>query len=65
MCLSLKGDKSLETLKHLQNYITCLIISDPFKLKSVVEFLEEANLRMLIKRSEYLIGVCQYLNGEK
>lgn len=39
MCLSLKGDKSLETLKHLHNYMISLVISDPFKLKSVVEFL--------------------------
>ena len=29
MCLSLKGEKSLETLKHLHNYMVALALSNP------------------------------------
>jgi predicted methyltransferase len=39
MCLSLKGEKSLETLKHLRNYMIALIIHDPPKLIPLLDFL--------------------------
>lgn len=39
MTLSLKGDKSLDTLKHLHNYMTALILQDPSRLKILIEYL--------------------------
>ena len=65
MSLSLKGDKNLDVLKHLHNYMIELIISDPEKLNSLVECLHESNFKMLLKKSEYFLAINKFFNNEK
>ncbi len=39
MCLSLKGERALDTIKNLHNYMTALVMYDQDKLNLVVEYL--------------------------
>ncbi len=41
MCLSLKGVKSIDTVKHLSNYLLSLLMNDWTKGMMVIEFLQE------------------------
>lgn len=40
MSLSLKGEKSLQTKKHLNNYLISLVWNDPIKANDVLNFIK-------------------------
>ena len=57
MAYSLKGEKSIDTLKHFQNYLTALILFAPEKSMAVIEFLREEKSKILLKKVSWLVGI--------
>lgn len=65
MCYSLKGDKSLDTMKHLENYLIALLLYDPHRAMSVIEFLKDENSKVLLKKISPLVGIAEFEAGER
>lgn len=63
MCLSLKGDKSLDTIKHLRNYLIALIIHNPGKAQQIIESIK-SKYSHLFKKCINIIGVIYCLQNE-